>query len=111
MKMAATMPDAASRRNGLNDLMRMLVDEKRDGEIICVAVVDASQVLIDRVKGSRTPTIRVLHLEPMLDETEQDRAVTLLTDAYKRRTSEQLELEFEFEPIGRDAPFNYPQAV
>jgi len=111
MKMAAAMPDANSRRNGLDDLMQMLVDEKRDGEIVCVVVVDASQVLIDRVKHSRTPTIRVLHLEPMLTEDEQAQAVGLLTDAYKRRTSEQLELDYEFEPIMRDAPHFYPTAV
>ena len=111
MKMAAALPDVASRRNGLNDLVRMLADEKRDDQIICVAVVDASQVLVDKVKHSRTPTIRILHLEPMLDRGEQISATNLLTDAYKRRTSEQLELEFEFEPIRRDSPFSFPQAV
>jgi hypothetical protein len=111
MKMATAMPDVASQRNGLNDLVRMLADEKRDDQVICVAVVDASQVLVDKVKHSRTPTIRVLHLEPMLSRDEQDQAVALLTDAYKRRTSEQLELEYEFEPIQRDAPGFYPQAV
>lgn len=111
MKMAATLPDVTSRKNGLNDLVHTLADEKRDGEVICVVVVDASQVLIDKVKHTRTPTIRVVHLEPMLTESDQAMALGLLTGAYKQRTSEQLELEYEFDTFTRDAPNYFPQAV
>jgi hypothetical protein len=107
MKMAAALPDHKSRRNGLDDLARMLVDNP-DQPLVCVVVLDCSKTEIDHDKATKTPTVRVKHLEPMLRVEDQDRAVTLLTDAYKRRTSEQLELDYEFEPIGRDAPNYFP---
>lgn len=108
MKMATAVPPGP--QNGLNDLMGMLVD-RPDNPLICVVVLDSSQTLIDHIKHQRTPTIRVKHIEPMLREDEQDRALGLLTDAYKRRTSEQLEFDYEFEPIRRDAPEFYPSVT
>lgn len=110
MKMAAALPDPKSRRNGLDDLARLVVDDP-ERTIVCVAVVDCSQILEDIDKATKTPTVRVKHLEPMLTREMQVAATELLTDAYKRRTSEQLELEYEFEEIRRDAPGFYPAAV
>lgn len=110
MKMAAGLPDVESRRNGLNDLLGKLVDEESDTNIICVVVVDASQILIDKTKGVRNPTIRVQHIEPMLTHDEQNRARVLLERAYRSRTSEQLEFDFELEELRRDAPDFYPAA-
>jgi len=107
MKMAAALPDYKSRRNGLDDLARMLVDDP-DQPLICVVVLDCSKTEIDHDKSTRTPTVRIKHLEPMLNRGDQQAATELLTDAYKRRTSEQLELEYEFEPIRRDAPEFFP---
>lgn len=110
MKMAAALPDHKSRRNGLDDLARLMVEDP-DQPLICVVVLDCSKTEIDHDKATKTPTIRVKHLEPMLNRDEQKVATELLTDAYKRRTSEQLELEYEFEPIRRDAPHFFPTAV
>lgn len=107
MRMAAALPDPKSRRNGLDDLTRLIV-ERPDQPMVCVVVLDCSKTEIDHDKHTKTPTVRIQHLEPMLREEEQDRAITLLTDAYKRRTSEQLELDYEFEPIRRDAPDFFP---
>lgn len=109
MKMAAGLPDADSRRNGLNDLLAQLVDEQSDTNIICVVVVDASQILIDKTKGVRNPTVRVQHIEPMLSAAEQNQARVLLERAYRARTSEQLEFTYELEELKRDAPEFYPR--
>lgn len=111
MKMAAGLPDVDSRRNGLNDLLTRLVDETTDSSIICITVVDASQILIDKGKGVRNPTIRVQHIEPMLSAGEQAQARVLMERAYRARTSEQLEFEFELEEIKRDAPEYFPRAL
>lgn len=110
MKMAAALPDYKSGRNGLDDLAKNMVGDP-EREMLCIVLVDCSQILLDVDRASRTPTIRVKHLEPMLLEDDQRVALGLLTDAYKRRTSEQLELEYEFETIHRDAPAHFPPVV
>ena len=107
MKMAAALPDPKSRRNGLDDLARMMV-ENPDQPLVCVVVLDCSKTEIDHDKHTKTPTARIKHLEPMLLDRDQKAAVELLTHSYRRRTSEQLELDYEFEEIRRDAPGFYP---
>jgi hypothetical protein len=89
MKMASKLPDGDS--NGLGSLTRKLVEDPT-GLVVCVAVIDASQILLDVDKGTRQPTVRIQHIEPMLDEEDRRSATRLLTGAYQARTSEQLEL-------------------
>lgn len=91
MKMASKLPDADSKRNGLLDLTKKLVDDP-EGMVVCVVLVDASQILLDVDKRTRTPTIRVQHIEPLTDRAAARAAMDLLGTAYRGRTSEQLEL-------------------
>lgn len=92
MKMASKLPDEKSRNNGLEGLTLKLVDDPT-GVVVCVVLVDASQILLDVDKHTKTPTVRVQHIEPMTDEHGQSRALELLRRAYMDRTSEQLELD------------------
>lgn len=102
MKMATALPDAKSRRNGLHDLAGQLT-RSPEKPILVVAVVDSSQMMVDHDKHTKTPTVRVLHVEPLLDGGARRIAHSLLTEAYMRRTTEQLDLpfdEFDFPPDG-----------
>lgn len=92
MKMASKLPDERSRNNGLEGLTTKLVDDPT-GVVVCVVLIDASQILLDVDKHTKTPTVRVQHIEPMVDEHGHTHALELLRRAYMDRTSEQLELD------------------
>lgn len=98
MKMASALPDYDSKKNGLEQLTKRLVD-RPDQPIIAIVVLDSSQTTVDHIKKTRTPTVRIMHIEPMITAGTQDDARRLLAQCYRARTSEQLELD-----LGFDAP-------
>lgn len=91
MKMAAALPDADSNRNGLEQLTKSLVEEP-DKPIMAVVLLDSSVTTVDHIKHTRTPTVRIVHIEPMVTRGMRREAAELITRAYAARTSEQLEL-------------------
>lgn len=97
MKMASALPATETKKNGLYDIQKKLVDQP-DQPLIAVVMLDSSQTLLDHIKHTKTPTLRILHIEPMLRADERRVAVALLTEAYQNRTTEQLELPL-FESI------------
>lgn len=96
MKMAPALPSVDSRRNGLNDLTRQLVEEPTK-PLVCIVILDSNQMLVDHDKHTRTPTARIHHIEPMLTRDMRTVAIELLTKAYTTRTHEQLELEYDLD--------------
>lgn len=103
MKMASKLPGEESKRNGLFDISRALV-EQPDKPLVCIVVLDSSQTLLDHDKHTKEPTIRIQHIEPMRTISARREAVELLTDAYRARTTEQLEFDYDIDlGVRRDA--------
>jgi hypothetical protein len=100
--MATGLPDEDSKKNGLVGVMKTLIEHYQD-EIIAVVVLDSSGLNIDHVKHTRTPTVRVKHIEPMITAAMVEQAQELIGRAYRDRTSEQLELDL-FPPKGAIQP-------
>ena len=100
MKMAAALPAADTKRTGMQDIQKRLIDEPA-APIIAVVMLDSAQTTIDHLKHTKTPTLRILHIEPLLRTGERDIAVRLMTEAYRNRTTEQLELPL-FDEIVKD---------
>jgi hypothetical protein len=96
--MASPLPDYDSKKNGLEQLTKALVDNPSN-PIIAIVVLDSSITTIDHTKKTRTPTVRITHIEPMITAGTQEEARDLLERCYRARTSEQLELD-----LGFDAP-------
>ena len=94
MKMAAALPAADTRRNGLDDVLKHLV-ETPDKPILAIVVLDSDEMLVKHSKKTATPTVRILHCEPMLTGHDRQVAHSLLLTAYMNRTAEQLELPYE----------------
>ena len=96
MKMASALPSGDSRRNGLLDINRQLVEEPTK-PLVCIVILDSNQTLIDHDKHTRTATVRIHHIEPLLTVSGRREALELLTTAYKARTAEQLELDYDID--------------
>ena len=104
MKMATTLP-ADSRKNGMGEVADLLV-RYPDRPILCLVWLDSNQLMVDHDKHTKTPTARVKHIEPMIDEYDHEAAVRLLHRAYLGRTSEQLELDLNFNIPPREVPMS-----
>lgn len=100
MKMASALPDPQSKKNGM-DQVRELMMRYPDRPVLAVVSLDCASLNVDyRKGGARTPTVGILHIEPMVEVSEHSRAESLLRAAYLRRTSEQLELPLDFNVLG-----------
>lgn len=96
MKMAAALPAPETKRNGLEDINRQLVEEPTK-PLVCIVILDSNQTTLDHDKKTRAATIRIKHIEPMLSVAARREAVDLLVAAYMARTSEQLEFEYDID--------------
>jgi len=96
MKMAAKLPETSA-QNGLYGVHKRLIQAPTE-PLLCLVIVDSNQTLEDHDKHTKTATIRVRHIEPMCTGKDIYEAQQLLQRAYRDRTSEQLELDYEFEP-------------
>ena len=96
MKMASALPSIESRRNGLHGINRQLVEEP-EKPLVCIVILDSSQTLIDHDKHTKTATVRIHHIEPLLTVDGRREAVELLSNAYRARTTEQLELSYDID--------------
>lgn len=98
MKMASALPPASSNRNGMIGVVDKLI-KTPDEPIVCIVIVDSSQTLEDHYKHTKTPTISITHIEPMIEPGMRQRVLETLQQAYRNRTTEQLELPlFEDDP-------------
>jgi len=96
MKMASALPGADTRRNGLININKQLVEEPAK-PLVCIVILDSNQTLIDHDKHTRTATIRIHHIEPLLTVASRREAVELLSNAYRARTTEQLEFDYDMD--------------
>ena len=102
--MATALPAADTKRNGMVDIQKRLIDDPA-APIIAVVMLDSAQTTIDHLKHTKTPTLRIMHIEPMLLTAQRDIAVRLLTEAYRDRTTEQLELPLFNSIVGEPDTF------
>lgn len=70
--------------NGLLGIEKQLIDDPRARRLI-VAEVDTKFIKEEIDEGIRTPTVRLVHIEPLSGEAAED-ARRLLNEAYKDRT-------------------------
>lgn len=71
--------------NGLEAIEELLVDKPLDRHVI-VAVVETVRITDDVADGgTKTPTVRLVHIEPMTSEADEKAARKLLDRAHKAR--------------------------
>jgi hypothetical protein len=85
VKLAAKLADDKQDRNGLEAIADDILAD-HTGRWIVAAIIEPVRITEEIAKGGvKTPTVRVVHIEPMLgDNTEAVRA--LINGAYESRT-------------------------
>jgi hypothetical protein len=83
MKLASTLP--AGRNNGLAEIAQALIDTPKQRHLV-IAVINCKTLTTDVDTESRQPTARVLAIEPMILDDDEDAAVEIMRRATRRRT-------------------------
>jgi hypothetical protein len=87
VNISATFKKDERPRNGLEAIAGKLVDDDlQHEEYVIVAIIRPKFFKVVAEDGERTPTIRLDHVEVMVDEAAAKTARELLKDRYKDRT-------------------------
>ena len=88
VRMWPTLPkDAES--NGLHVIEKLLIDEPGKRHVV-IAIIDRKRVTPSKTTTTETiPTARVLHIEPITVELDENQARRILVEAHTKRTGAQ----------------------
>lgn len=85
VNISAQFPKDDRHLNGLDRILRDLVAEPFT-EYVIVARVKRSRLTVNDVAGTSTPSVRLVHVEAMLDPGRRDDALKILDAEYQERT-------------------------
>lgn len=96
VRLAGRLPNHP--RNGLDAIHRALVaqlDGPADQGVVAIVRIGTKAVERDADSRESFPLLRLLHIEPIKDEADEQIALDLLTKAYRARTNEMPELPYD----------------
>lgn len=109
VKISATFKLDQKPLNGLEALAGLLADEARlHDQYVVVAVVRPHAITTDAEDGTRTPTVKFDHIEP-LEGDAATAARELLNAAYTLRTGREPQMELDY-GVEDDGEVDVPEA-
>lgn len=87
---------------GLDAITKELLENPLERRYV-VAVVEPKFAKEEYAEGTKTPTVKVVHIEPMTEDEDEQTAKDLLDRAYRKRTNRETSgvedaLPFDQEP-------------
>ena len=99
VKLSGRLPDYPE--NGLVAIAHRLVQQPED-VVVVVVRLDTARLTTDLDSGDIVPTVRILSIEPLRDDSEAQTAVDLMRSAFEARTG-LAQLPFEFDDAALQA--------